>query len=58
VAPSRGLHVGLTMTHVEFTAQVLSFDNLSDDSSPNVRKIPSSKIVGEKRASPPPSVSH
>jgi hypothetical protein len=46
--------VDATMTH---TARVLTFDNPDDDSSPDVRKTPSPKKAGEKRTSPPPSMS-
>jgi hypothetical protein len=56
-APSHGIHGGLTMTHIECTSWMLAFNNLSNDSSPHVRKTPSPKRVGEKRASPLPSVS-
>jgi hypothetical protein len=52
-ASSHGLHAGLTMTHVERTSRVPTFDNLSDDSSPDVRKTPSPRRVHEKCASPP-----
>jgi hypothetical protein len=40
-----------------YVAQVSVFDNLGDDSSPNVHKTPSPKRTGEKCASSPPSVS-
>jgi hypothetical protein len=57
-APSHGLHTaGLAMTHVEHAARVLAFNILCDDSSPDVRKTPSPKKVGEKCASPLPSAS-
>jgi hypothetical protein len=49
-----GLHVvGVTVTHA---ARVPVFDNLSDDSSSDVRKTPSLAMMVEKCASPPPSV--
>jgi hypothetical protein len=38
-------------------ARVSAFDNLDDDSSPDVRKAPSPGKTIEKRVSPPPSVS-
>jgi hypothetical protein len=59
VALSHGLHaVGLAMTHIgECTARVVAFDNLSDDSSPDARRVFSPKNVGEDRASTVSSVS-
>jgi hypothetical protein len=55
-ALSPGLHVvSLGMTRVELTAQVPAFDNLNDDSSPDVQETPSPKKDGGKRASSPPS---
>jgi hypothetical protein len=39
------------------TARVLAFDNLADDSSPDVRKTPSPGNMMEKHASSPPLVS-
>jgi hypothetical protein len=40
-----------------YTARVLTFNNLSDDSSPDVCKTPSPKRMIEKHVSPLPSVS-
>jgi hypothetical protein len=55
VASSHELHaMGITTTR---TTQVPAFDNLGDDSSPDVRKTPSPAKTVEKHASPPPSVS-
>jgi hypothetical protein len=45
--------IGVASTHA---AQVPAFDNISDDSSPDVHKTASSKKTVEKHASPPPSV--
>jgi hypothetical protein len=45
--------VGVTTTR---TAQVSAFDNLGDDSSPNVHEAPSLGATMEKPVSPPPSV--
>jgi hypothetical protein len=58
-APSHGKHdEGHTMTHVnECTACVVAFNNLSDDSSSDVRKTPLPKRTGEKCHAPPPSTS-
>jgi hypothetical protein len=40
---------GLAMTHdVELAARVVAFDNLGDDSSPNVHRAPSPKGTREK----------
>jgi hypothetical protein len=51
---SHGLHAaGIAATHA---AQVLAFDNLDDDSLPDVRKTPSPAKMVEKRVSLPPSV--
>jgi hypothetical protein len=36
----------------ERTARVVAFDNLGDDSSPDVRKTPSPKRTGEKHLAP------
>jgi hypothetical protein len=38
-------------------AHVMAFENLSDDSSPDVPKTLSPKRTGEKRPTPPPSLS-
>jgi hypothetical protein len=58
-APSSGLRgAGLTMTRAgERVARVVAFDNLGDDSLPDVRKTPSPMRAGEKRATPPSSIS-
>jgi hypothetical protein len=49
-----GLHaVGVAVTHA---ARVPAFDNLGDDSLPDVRKTPSPAKMVEKRVSLPPSV--
>jgi hypothetical protein len=45
---------GIVRTHA---AQVLTFNNLGDDSSPDVRKTPSPVKTIERCASPPPLVS-
>jgi hypothetical protein len=49
--------MGLTMTRVECASRVSAFDNLCNDSSPDIRETPLPKRVGAKRAYPPPSVS-
>jgi hypothetical protein len=41
----------------EHGVRVVAFDNLSDDSSPDVCKTPSPKKAREKRVTPPPSIS-
>jgi hypothetical protein len=52
---SHGPHAAaITATH---TAHVPAFNNLSDDSSPDVCWTPSHVRTIERRASPPPSVS-
>jgi hypothetical protein len=53
VAPSHGIHgAGLTIAHAgERATRVPAFDNLDDDSSPDVHKTHSPKKVGEKGAS-------
>jgi hypothetical protein len=57
-APSRRpLTGGATMTRIERAARVPAFENLGDDSSPNVCKTPSPKRIAERRASPLPSMS-
>jgi hypothetical protein len=57
-APSRRpLTGGATVTRIERAARVPAFENLGDDSSPNVRKTPSPKRIAERRASPLPSMS-
>jgi hypothetical protein len=58
-APSHGLRgASLTTTRSgECAARVAAFDNLGDDSSPDVRKTPSPKRAEEKHAAPPPSIS-
>jgi hypothetical protein len=57
-ALSHGVHaMGLSMTHVEHAARVLAFDNLGDDSLPDVCETISPKRVGGKRASPLPLTS-
>jgi hypothetical protein len=54
-APSHRPHAaGATTTH---TARVLAFDNLDDDSSPDVHKTSSQEKTVEKHASPSPSIS-
>jgi hypothetical protein len=55
VASSHELHAtDVATTH---TARVPTFDNLSDDSLPDVRETPLSEKMIEKRTSPPPSIS-
>jgi hypothetical protein len=54
-ASSHGPHTaGATATHA---TQVPAFDNLEDDSSPDVRNTPSLEKTVEKHTSSPPSVS-
>jgi hypothetical protein len=52
VASSQARATGISTTH---TTQVLAFNNLDDDSSPNVLEAPSPRAAMEKHASPPPS---
>jgi hypothetical protein len=54
VASSHARVTGATATR---TTRVLAFDNLSDDSSPDVREAPSPGKMMEKLVSPPPLVS-
>jgi hypothetical protein len=58
-ASSRGVRdKGPAMTYgSERTACVMAFNNLGDDSFPDVRKTPSPKRTGEKRLAPLPSIS-
>jgi hypothetical protein len=51
---SQACTTGITMTH---TTRVSAFDNLSDDSSPDVCEAPSPGATMEKLASPPPLAS-
>jgi hypothetical protein len=53
-ASSQARAAGVATTH---TARVPAFDNLGDDSSPDVREVPSPGATMEKPASPPPSTS-
>jgi hypothetical protein len=58
IGVSYGLHAGgLAVTHIERTARVPAFHNLSNDSSPDVRKTPLPKKTEKKCASLPPLVS-
>jgi hypothetical protein len=50
-------HTHTTGTATTCTAWVRAFDNLDDDSSPDVHEAPSSGMTMEKPTSPPPSVS-
>jgi hypothetical protein len=45
------------MTHVRCTAQVPTFNNIGNDSSPDVCESPSPKKTGEKCSFPPPQAS-
>jgi hypothetical protein len=58
-ASSDGVHdEGPGMAYgCERAAHMMAFDNLGDDSLPDVHKIPSPKGAGEKRPAPPPSIS-
>jgi hypothetical protein len=58
-APSHGVcGASLSMARAgERATRVPAFNNLGDDSSPDVRKTPSPKMVGERCASPLPSTS-
>jgi hypothetical protein len=58
-ASSHGVHdEGPAMVHGgEHATHVVSFDNLGHDSSPGVRKTPSTKRTREKHPAPPPSLS-
>jgi hypothetical protein len=51
---SQACAAGIVMTH---TARVPAFDNLDDDSLPDVREAPSPGATMGKPASPPPSAS-
>jgi hypothetical protein len=59
LASSHGLHdEGPAMAYGgERAAHVMAFNNLGDDSSPDVRNTPSPKRTREKRPAPPPSIS-
>jgi hypothetical protein len=58
VVPSLKLPTrNIAMTHVGRVARVPAFDNLGDDSSPDVHKTPSPKRNMEKRMCPLPSTS-
>jgi hypothetical protein len=50
-------HTHTARAAITHTAQVPAFDNLGDDSSPDVRDAPSPGKTMEKPASPLPSVS-
>jgi hypothetical protein len=50
-------HAHATDAAASHTARVPAFDNLSEDSSLDVRKTPSPERVTEKCVSPPPSAS-
>jgi hypothetical protein len=57
VAAASHAHAHAAGATVTRTARVLTFDNLGDDSSPDVRKTPSLERTAEKRVSLLPSVS-
>jgi hypothetical protein len=48
---------GAAMTHVERPARVPAFENLGDESSPDVHKPSLPKRITERLSSPPPSMS-
>jgi hypothetical protein len=58
-ASSHGVHdEGPDMAYsCERAARMMAFDNLGDDSLPDVHKIPSPKGAGEKRPAPLSSIS-